>query len=45
MRSLLAAAGMQQGAPLSIDGPLAIRLWPATRTADAPVTLRQELAV
>ncbi len=36
MRELLEDAGMQQGAPRTIAGPLAIRLWPATRAADAP---------
>jgi ArsR family transcriptional regulator len=45
MRALLAQAGLQQGEPRTIDGPLAIRLWPATRAADAPVAQRRELAV
>ena len=45
MRGLLEGAGMQQGAPLAIDGPLAIRLWPATRAADAAVAQPRELVV
>jgi ArsR family transcriptional regulator len=45
MRDLLAAAGMRQGEPHTIDGPLAVRLWPATRAADTPVAQRHELAV
>ena len=34
-----------QGEPLAIEGPLAIRLWPATRVADAPVAQPRELVV
>ncbi len=45
MRSLLEGAGMRPGMPRTIDGPLVIRLWPATRTADAPVAQSHELAV
>ncbi len=45
MRGLLAGAGMRPGAPLSIKGPLAIRIWPATRTADVPIAQPRELAV
>jgi SAM-dependent methyltransferase len=45
MRALLAQAGLEQGEPRTIDGKLAIRLWPATRAADAPVVQRRELAV
>jgi SAM-dependent methyltransferase len=45
MRGLLADAGLLQGEPVAIDGPLAIRLWPATRVADAPVAQPRELAV
>jgi hypothetical protein len=30
---------------VSIEGPLAIRLWPATRVADAPVAQPRELVV
>jgi hypothetical protein len=36
---------MQQGVPLTIDGPLAIRLWPATRAADAPIAQLRAVAV
>jgi len=36
---------MQQGEPLAIEGPLPIRIWPATRAADAPVAQSRELAV
>ena len=36
---------MQQGEPLAIDGPLAIRLWPAIRVADAAVAQPRELVV
>jgi len=45
MRGLLADAGLLQGEPVSIEGPLAIRLWPATRVADAPVAQPRELVV
>jgi ArsR family transcriptional regulator len=45
MRGLLEGAGMQQGVPLTIDGPLAIRLWPATRAADAPIAQLRAVAV
>jgi SAM-dependent methyltransferase len=45
MRGLLADAGLLQGEPVAIEGPLAIRLWPATRVADAPVAQPRELAV
>jgi hypothetical protein len=44
MRSLLAGAGLQQGEPMMIDGPLTIRLWPATRAAGTPVAQPHELA-
>ena len=43
--TLLNGAGMQQGAPHTIAGPLAIRLWPATRAADAPIAQPRELVV
>jgi len=33
MRALLAGAGLRPGLPVSIPGPLEIRLWPATRPA------------
>src|SRR5215472_1926228 len=45
MHSLLAGAGLRQSEPMLIDGPLAIRLWPATRAAGAPVAQPHELAV
>jgi ubiquinone/menaquinone biosynthesis C-methylase UbiE/DNA-binding transcriptional ArsR family regulator len=44
MRALLEDAGMQQSEPLAIEGPLAVRVWPATRTADAPIARLRELA-
>jgi ubiquinone/menaquinone biosynthesis C-methylase UbiE len=45
MRGLLADAGLLQGEPVAIEGPLAIRIWPATRAADAPVARPRELVV
>jgi ubiquinone/menaquinone biosynthesis C-methylase UbiE len=45
MRALLEDAGMQQNEPVAIDGPLACRIWPATRAADAPVAQSRELVV
>ena len=39
MGTLLADAGMRRGDPVTIDGPLTVRLWPATRAADAPAAL------
>jgi ArsR family transcriptional regulator len=45
MRALLEDAGMQQSEPLAIEGPLACRIWPATRAADAPVAQPRELVV
>jgi ubiquinone/menaquinone biosynthesis C-methylase UbiE len=45
MRDLLEGAGMQQGSPHTVAGPLAIRLWPATRAVDAPIAQPCELAV
>lgn len=45
MRGLMESAGIEQGEPLSIDGPLVIRLWPAARTADAPNAQPRELVV
>ncbi len=45
MHSLLEGAGMLQGEPHTIEGPLAIRLWPATRAADAPIAQPRELVV
>jgi ubiquinone/menaquinone biosynthesis C-methylase UbiE len=45
MRTLLSEAGLEQGEPLPIEGPLAIRIWPARRAADAPIERLRELAV
>jgi ArsR family transcriptional regulator len=45
MDTLLADAGMRRGDPVTIDGPLTVRLWPATRAADAPAARPRELAV
>ena len=45
MHDLLEGAGMLQGKPHTIEGPLAIRLWPATRAADAPIAQPRELVV
>ena len=45
MRELLDDTGMRQGASHTIDGPLAIRLWPATRVVDASIEQPHELAV
>jgi ubiquinone/menaquinone biosynthesis C-methylase UbiE/DNA-binding transcriptional ArsR family regulator len=45
MRALFEDAGMQQSEPLAIEGPLACRIWPATRAADAPIAQPRELAV
>jgi ArsR family transcriptional regulator len=44
MKALLMGAGMQVGAPMAIDGPLAIRLWSAT-AAPAPAARSRELVV
>ena len=45
MAALLHAAGMSAGAPLTIKGPLAVRLWAATTRADTPAAARQEALV
>jgi ubiquinone/menaquinone biosynthesis C-methylase UbiE len=45
MDTLLADAGMRRGDPVTIDGPLTVRLWPATRAADAPAARPRELVV
>ena len=37
MADMLAEFGMDAGAPVAVPGPLDIRIWPATRHADAPV--------
>jgi ArsR family transcriptional regulator len=36
MHDLLTAAGVQSGDALTVAGPLDVRIWPATRLADAP---------
>jgi SAM-dependent methyltransferase len=45
MGTLLADAGMHCGDAVTIDGPLTVRLWPATRAADAPAARPRELVV
>jgi ArsR family transcriptional regulator len=45
MNALLEGAGMQKNEPLAIEGPLAIRIWPAMRAADTAVAQPRELAV
>jgi ArsR family transcriptional regulator len=45
MAAMLQAAGLGSGAPLSVPGPLEIRLWPAMRHADAPAPLSHAFAV
>ena len=45
MRALLTEAGLDTGHPLTIEGPLSVRLWPAMRLADAPAARSHELAV
>ena len=45
MQSLLASAGFAEPEVLDISGPLAVRIWLATRTAAAPVVRTRELAV
>ena len=44
MHRLLAGIGMQPAAPVTIDGPLSVELWPAM-TAQAPVAPPRELVV
>jgi ArsR family transcriptional regulator len=44
MHDLLTAAGLDGGAALSVPGPLEVRIWPATRLADAPVAAERVLA-
>ena len=44
MHGLLAGIGMQPAAPVMIDGPLSVELWPAM-TAQAPVAPPRELVV
>jgi ArsR family transcriptional regulator len=45
MADLLADAGLAGGDPLVVPGPLEVRIWPATRHADAPAPLSHVLAV
>jgi ArsR family transcriptional regulator len=45
MNELMAGAGMQPGATVTIDGPLAIRIWSATAVAQAPAPQPRELVV
>lgn len=45
MQSLLRGAGFAEPEALDIAGPLAVRIWLATRTAAAPVVRTRELAV
>jgi SAM-dependent methyltransferase len=43
MQGLLQGVGMKPAAPVTIDGPLGIQLWPATTAAQAPVAPPREL--
>jgi ArsR family transcriptional regulator len=45
MAEMLSAAGLEGGDPLTVPGPLTIRIWPATRHADAVVAETYALAV
>ncbi|MDR3537043.1 MAG: metalloregulator ArsR/SmtB family transcription factor [Acetobacteraceae bacterium] len=45
MHRLLSDAGLACGPAVTIDGPLAVRLWTATRLADAPVGRPHALAI
>lgn len=45
MHALFADAGLVQGEAVTVDGPLTIRVWPATRAADAPIAQSRELVV
>jgi len=45
MAELLTEAGLAVGDPLTVPGPLEVRIWPATRRADAPAPLSHALAV
>jgi ArsR family transcriptional regulator len=45
MHSLLTRAGLQCHDAITIQGPLAVRLWPATRLTEAASTTTHELAV
>ena len=42
MQQMLADAGMTGDAAVTIPGPLTVRIWPATRRVDAPVTQSHE---
>ncbi len=45
MQDMLAEADLSPGEPLTVAGPLAMRVWPATRVAAAAVVQPRELAV
>ena len=45
MHRLLSEAGLACGPASTIDGPLAVRLWTATRLADAPAAPAHALAI
>jgi ubiquinone/menaquinone biosynthesis C-methylase UbiE len=45
MHGLLTRAGLQCGDAITIQGPLAVRLWPATRLTDAVSPATRELVV
>jgi ArsR family transcriptional regulator len=45
MRTWLTEAQLASGPPLSVPGPLVVRIWPATRQADAPIDRTHSLAV
>lgn len=45
MQDLLGEADLTPGEPLTVAGPLAIRVWPATRIVADPVLQPRELAV
>lgn len=45
MAELLSGSGLSGGVPLAVPGPLEVRIWPATRRADAPAPLSYALAV
>lgn len=45
MQGLLAGAGLDAGAPVTVDGPLPVQLWAAIARAEAPATARQDALV
>jgi ArsR family transcriptional regulator len=45
MAELLSEAGLSDGAPLAVHGPLEVRLWPAMRRADTPASVAHAMAV